>query len=86
MRKTSTFSCNNTHRVLEREEDQHSDMNSHMQGYNTGRAKGTFHGYGWAYESNNVKQLSIITAFSVKVGCIMSVNLKEPSERDRDEN
>lgn len=57
-----------------------------MQGYNTGIERGTFHGYGWVYENDNVKQLSIMTAFSVKVGCIMSVNLKEPNERDRDEN
>lgn len=79
------------HKCLEREKDQDSDMHSHRQGYNTGRARGTFHGHrhahGWAYENNNVKQLSVITAFSVKVGCMsMPVNLNEPNERDGDEN
>lgn len=89
MRKTSTFSTsrNNTHRCLEREKDQDSDTHSHMQGSNTGRARQTFHGYDLAYKNNNVKQLSVITAFSVKVGCMsMSVNLNEPNERDRDES
>lgn len=87
MRKTSTSSCNNTHRCSEREKDQDSDMHCHMQGYNTGRARGTFHRYGQAYEDSSVKQLPIITAFAVKVGCMsMSVNLNEPNEWDRDEN
>lgn len=87
MRKTSTSSCNNTHSCLEREKDPDSDTHSHMQGYNTGRARGTLHGYRGAYEDSNVKQLSIITAFAVKVCCMsMSVNLNEPSEWDRDEN
>lgn len=68
MRKIRTSSCNNTQRCLEREKDQDSDTHSHMQGCNTGTEIGTFHGYGWAHENSNIKQLSIITAFSVKVG------------------
>lgn len=87
MRKISTSSCNNTHRCLEREKDQDSDMHSHMQGCNTGTEGGIFHGYGWAHENNDAKQLPIITAFSVKVGWMsMSVNLNEPNKRNGDEN